>query len=218
MCRSTGFPTSQGCWIVLCSTLMFVCYLPWWHRCTAVRAWCSHIPIVKYSMSQHTPLHHAHNYLVYSTLINVSDLANTFVIQVVNHMEKSPFEKLNSHSANQEIPTFYETRRFVAIFTRAHPWSLSWVKCIQLSFHFNINSFTCGLFLSGFVIKCLIRFSCLICAIYAANIILDLIIILAKSINFHFSVFPLPSCSQTSSTYVLCLMWQTADLLFAIEH
>jgi hypothetical protein len=35
-----------------------------------------------------------HNYLLYSTLFIISDLADTFVIQVANYMEERPIEKL----------------------------------------------------------------------------------------------------------------------------
>jgi hypothetical protein len=55
-------------------------------------------------------------------------------------MEQSPLTEANSHSASQEIPAFYRTRRFISVFTRARPWSLSWTRWICWK-HFMIGQF-----------------------------------------------------------------------------
>jgi hypothetical protein len=46
-------------------------------------------------------------------------------------MEQSPSWEAHSHSARQEIPAFYGTRRLISVFTRTRYWTLSWAKCIQ---------------------------------------------------------------------------------------
>jgi hypothetical protein len=48
-----------------------------------------------------------------------------------NCMEQSPYWEADSHSASQEIPTFYGTPRFITVFTTARLWSLSWATWIQ---------------------------------------------------------------------------------------
>jgi len=45
-------------------------------------------------------------------------------------MEQSPSLEANNHSATQEVPTFYATWRFITIFIRAQPWSLSWARLV----------------------------------------------------------------------------------------
>jgi hypothetical protein len=44
---------------------------------------------------------------------------------------QSPSWEVNSHSASQKITHFYGTRRFIAVFTRARHWFLSWARWIQ---------------------------------------------------------------------------------------
>jgi hypothetical protein len=51
--------------------------------------------------------------------------------QPTNSMEHSPWEA-NSHSASQEIPRLLLNAKFINIFTRAHHWSPSWARWIQI--------------------------------------------------------------------------------------
>jgi len=46
----------------------------------------------------------------------------------VDSMEHSPSWEASSHSAGQEIPAFYGTRRFITVFKTTRHWSLSWVR------------------------------------------------------------------------------------------
>jgi hypothetical protein len=46
-------------------------------------------------------------------------------------MEQSPSWEAKMSWATQEIPRIYETRRFITVFTRARPLSLSWARLIQ---------------------------------------------------------------------------------------
>jgi hypothetical protein len=46
-------------------------------------------------------------------------------------MEQRPSWEANSHSARQETPTFYGTRRFIIAFTKGRFWSLSYARFIQ---------------------------------------------------------------------------------------
>jgi hypothetical protein len=46
-------------------------------------------------------------------------------------MELSPSWKAANCAAAHELPAFYETWRFIAVFTRALHWSLSWARSIQ---------------------------------------------------------------------------------------
>jgi hypothetical protein len=46
-------------------------------------------------------------------------------------MEQSLSWEGNSHSANQETPCLFGTQRFIIIFTIAHHYTLSIVRCIQ---------------------------------------------------------------------------------------
>jgi hypothetical protein len=49
-------------------------------------------------------------------------------------MEQSPPSKANSHSVlKSPPPTFYGTRRFIAMLTRARHWSLSWARFLQFT-------------------------------------------------------------------------------------
>jgi len=44
-----------------------------------------------------------------------------------NSMEKSPSWDAKSHSV-KKLPTFYENRGFITVFTRVCHWSLSWAR------------------------------------------------------------------------------------------
>jgi hypothetical protein len=48
-------------------------------------------------------------------------------------MERNPPWEANGHSDNEEIPAFYVTRRFIAVFTRARYWSQLWATWIQFT-------------------------------------------------------------------------------------
>jgi hypothetical protein len=51
-------------------------------------------------------------------------------------MEQSPSWEANTHSARQEIPRLYGTRRFITVFTKARHRSLTRTRCIQsTTFH-----------------------------------------------------------------------------------
>jgi len=58
-----------------------------------------------------------------------------------NSMKQSLSWEAISHSASQEIPIFYETRRFITVFTESRQQYLSWTRWIQSNFpikiHFN---------------------------------------------------------------------------------
>jgi len=41
-------------------------------------------------------------------------------------MERSPLSESDGFSASQEIPTFYKTRKFITVFTKAYHVNLSW--------------------------------------------------------------------------------------------
>jgi hypothetical protein len=70
----------------------------------------------------------------------------------------------------KKFPAFYETWRFITVFTRAHNWSLSGVRCLQSTLSYPIylrsililSSYLClhlpsGFFPSGFPTKILYR-------------------------------------------------------------
>jgi hypothetical protein len=76
------------------------------------------------------------------------------------HGAESPLSESNSHSASQETPRFYATRRFSSVFVTARHWSLSWTRWIQsttsyrISIRIILSSHLClglpsGLFSSG---------------------------------------------------------------------
>jgi hypothetical protein len=48
-------------------------------------------------------------------------------IDTITHslMELSPSSEAANCAATQELPSIYETRRFITVFTRALQWSLS---------------------------------------------------------------------------------------------
>jgi hypothetical protein len=46
-------------------------------------------------------------------------------------MELSPSWEAANCAATQELPSIYQTRRFITVFTRALHWSLSWARSIQ---------------------------------------------------------------------------------------
>jgi hypothetical protein len=46
-------------------------------------------------------------------------------------MELSPSWEAASHAALKNFPTFYGTRWFITVFTRALQWFLSWARSIQ---------------------------------------------------------------------------------------
>jgi len=52
-------------------------------------------------------------------------------INWLNTTEQSPPWEPNSHSASQEIPHSYGTRRLITVFTRARHWFLFGATCIQ---------------------------------------------------------------------------------------
>jgi hypothetical protein len=53
-----------------------------------------------------------------------------------NSNDQSPSWETKNHTARQEIPRIYATRRSITVFTRAHHWFLSWDRCIgSKSYH-----------------------------------------------------------------------------------
>jgi hypothetical protein len=63
-------------------------------------------------------------------------------ISPTNSMERSPSWEANSHSASQDIPRFYGTRKFITMFTRSCHGCLTWAWWIQStpSHHISLRS------------------------------------------------------------------------------
>jgi hypothetical protein len=64
---------------------------------------------------------------------NITDilLRSTILSETCFVIPRSPPWKSDGRSASQEIPTFYGTRKFITVFTRAGYRSLSWARWIQ---------------------------------------------------------------------------------------
>jgi len=86
-------------------------------------------------------------------------------------MELSPWESKFVQLIKKFSACYYGTRRFITVFTSAHHWSLSWVRClfstpfhpvslilVLVSFHICL-SLSSGLFPYGFPIRILYAFS-----------------------------------------------------------
>ena len=50
--------------------------------------------------------------------------------QPTSSMAQVPSLKADSHSASQEFHTFYETKKFITVFTTAHSSSLTWARLV----------------------------------------------------------------------------------------
>jgi hypothetical protein len=48
-------------------------------------------------------------------------------------------DKLRATHIVKKFPSFYGTRRFITVFTRARKWSLSWTRCIQSTLFYPIS-------------------------------------------------------------------------------
>jgi hypothetical protein len=113
--------------------------------------------------------------------------------RISNSTHLSPSWEAASRSATQEFPTFYGTRMFITVFTRALHWSLSWARSIQsipphpislrliliLSSHLRLDLLS-DLFHSGFSTKILYAFllSPMHATCPAHLIVLDLVILI----------------------------------------
>jgi hypothetical protein len=109
----------------------------------------------------------SHLYLSWSKFCCKFDIS---WVELTNSMEQRPSWEASGHSASQEIPCLYGTRRFITVFTTRHS-SLSWARWIQstpfhaiplrsviiLSYHLWLG-FPSGLILSGFPTKTLYAF------------------------------------------------------------
>jgi hypothetical protein len=56
---------------------------------------------------------------------------NLTMAHITNSVEINPSWEATSCSANQHFSTFYQTRRFITVFTRAFQWSRSWARLIS---------------------------------------------------------------------------------------
>jgi hypothetical protein len=52
-------------------------------------------------------------------------------LRITNSMELNPYWEAPIVQPLKNFPTFYGTRRFITVFTRALHWSLSWARSIQ---------------------------------------------------------------------------------------
>jgi hypothetical protein len=52
-------------------------------------------------------------------------ILQTIVLSLSDFIQRSASQKAKCHSTNHEIVDFHKTQKFITVFTRAHPWTLS---------------------------------------------------------------------------------------------